>query len=136
MATLQGAVSALMELVGDVTGIREAPEFPLDSINIFPVAVGYARTGRFMFNSPGEMKALHDIVVEVHFKRAHLRSAVEKAMDFSDAVPAAIMADPTLGGAVDTFEEITYEFGALDYGGTQTIGFRFLVRNVKIRTDL
>ena len=136
MATLQDAVKGVMDLVAEVSGIRDAPEYPTDSIKIYPFAVGYARTGRFEFGVQGEMKGMHDIVVEVHCARAHLRSAVEAAMDFSDAVPAAIMADQTLGGNVDTFEMVTYEFGALDYGGQQTIGFRFVVRNVKLRADL
>lgn len=136
MATLQDAVGGLMTLVDAVSGIREAPDYAPESIKTFPFAVGYAKSGTFEFGVAGEMKGLHDIVVEVHVARKNLRSALKTAMGFSDSVPAAVMADPTLGGNVDTFEEITYEFGALDYGGAQTIGFRFTVKNVKIRTDL
>jgi len=84
----------------------------------------------------GEMKGLHDIAVEIHVARKNMRTALKTAMGFSDAVPAAIMADSTLGGNVDTFGSISYTFGAMNYGEMQTIGFRFIVTDVKIRTDL
>ena len=136
MATIQDAIEGIQDLVGAVSGIREAPDYAPEGIRIFPFAVAYASAGSFEFGVAGEMKGLHDIAVEIHVARKNMRTALKTAMGFSDAVPAAIMADPTLGGDVDTFGSISYTFGAMNYGEMQTIGFRFIVTDVKIRTDL
>lgn len=134
--TVQAAVIALQELVGDVTGIKGAPSYPPDSLNIFPVAAAYPAQGSLNFGVAGEMKGLHNLVVEVHVRRTNLATDVQAVIGYIDSVPDAVMADPTLSGTVSTFERIDYTFGKLSWGDQETFGIRFTLVNVKIRSDL
>ena len=65
-------------------------------------------------------------------RKGDLPKEVERAMGFADAVPEALIADQTLSDTVSHFERIRFNFGALNYGETKTIGFRFTLENVKI----
>ncbi len=47
-------------------------------------------------------------------------------MVYAESIPNAIMADPTLGGTVDTVvDPITYTFGAMEWAGLETIGYSY-----------
>ncbi len=133
--TVEAAIIALQEVVREVTGIKGAPSYPPDSLSIFPAAVAYASSGSLNFGVAGEMKGLHNLVVEVHLARKNLPSDVQASLNFIDALPEAVMIDPTLKGTVSTFERMDYVYGPLSYGDQQTFGVRFTLVNVKIRSD-
>jgi len=129
---LQTAIAALQAKVGAVAGIKNAPDYAPDSINEFPFSVAYAQSGTFENVSLSFGKALHTLVVEIHVSRKDLKTAIQNVMSYGDSVPAAILADPTIGGSVSTFRDITYTFGPLNWGTTDTIGFRFQINGAKI----
>jgi hypothetical protein len=119
-----------------VSGIRAAPEYPTEDINIFPFAMAYSGGGTWEFGAGGGMKGLHTIVLEVHVARKDLPRDTKVLMVFSDSVPRALLSDPTLGGHISTFGMIRYTFGQLGWAGTQTLGFRFYIENVKMEAAL
>lgn len=133
---LQDAIAKVQEIAGAVDGIRAAPEYVPEEINVFPFLVCYAGNGSYDFAPAGVMKGLHNIILELHVARKDLPRDVEKAMKYADNIPLAIMDDPTLGGTVSTIGVITYTFGMLGYGTTETIGFRFMIQNVKVQTTI
>lgn len=136
MGTQLAVIQAIQDTVITVTGIREAPDYPPEQINDFPFAVAFPAEGVHSFSVPGERLFLGSAILEIHVSRADLPTAVENSIGFGDSIPAALMADPTLSGTCDTFEDIQQFFGALNWGDIQTIGYRFTIRNIKIRTNL
>lgn len=136
--TIQAAIAYIQGLAEGLTGIRQAPDFPPEQMNVFPFAVCYPSAGEFRAGPIGLMKGLHSLVVEIHVARKDLPRDVETALPFGELLAAAVFDDPTLGGTVDTVradEGITYTFGALAWGGQATIGWRITVP-VKIQTVL
>jgi hypothetical protein len=133
---LQDAIAKIQSLVGAVSGIRAAPEYLPESINIFPYAVCYAGSGSYDFAPAGVMKGLHNIILEIHVARKDLPRDTEKVMDYADSIPLAIMHDPTLSATVSTIGRISYTFGGMQYGDQLTLGFRFTLENVKLQTTI
>jgi hypothetical protein len=133
MATIQDAITAIQGVVGGVSGIRAAPDYPPEDLSLYPFAVAFARSGSFEAAPVGSGKGLHTIVVEVHVGRSDLARDIKAAMPYGDSVPLALLADTTVGGVVSTFARVRYEFGPMAYGGLATIGWRFFVEGVKIQ---
>lgn len=136
--TIQTAIAHIQGLAEGLTGIRQAPDFPPEQMNVFPFAVCYPAAGQFQAGPMGLMKGLHNLVVEIHVARKDLPRDVETALPFGELLAAAVLDDPTLGGTVDTVradEGISYTFGALAWGGQETVGWRVIIP-VKIQTVL
>jgi hypothetical protein len=132
MATLQEAISQIQAEVKGISGIREAPETPPDQINQFPFAICFARTGEYTIGPPEMMTGTHTIVLELHVARKDLTRDVPAAMKYAKSIPLAILMavmnhTPT---AFATLERIRYEFGPLNWGATETIGFRFYIEGI------
>ena len=134
----KAAVLAAQAIVRAVSGILAAPDYPPEQMgnSYFPFVVAYPGDGTHAFGVPGERLFLGQIVVEVHVARKDLPNAVQGVIEFGDTIPAALMADSTLVGVVDTFGSVDQTFGELNWGDTQTLGYRFTMQDVKIRTDL
>ena len=139
MATLQAAITQIQAQVAAISGIRKAPDEPPAQINQFPFAVCFSERGEYETGSPtGNMRGLHDIVIELHVARKDLPRDYRSAMQFAKSIPNAIFsanAARTLT-AISTHGEITYEFGQLDWGDTPTLGFRFVIEDVKTQDAL
>ncbi len=133
---LQDAIAAVQVLVKTISGIREAPAYPPEQLELFPYAVAYSGGGVWEFGPAGDKKGLHNIVVELHIQRKALARDVSAAMAYSDSIPNILMKNPTLSGTVNTFQSISYTFGPLGYGGIETIGFKFTISNVKMQTAI
>ncbi len=48
-------------------------------------------------------------------------------MEFAESIPNDLLADPTLGGNCETVTDMSYSFGAMAYGGVDTIGYRYSI---------
>ena len=141
MGTQLQIIQAIMDKVGAVTGIKEAPDYPPEQLNSFPFAVAFPSEGSHQFSVPGERLFLGNVILEIHVSRADLPNAVMESIGFGDTIPAALMNFTTSGalplaGTCDTFESITQTFGELNWGDTQTLGYRFTITNIKARTNL
>jgi len=130
MMALSDAIGEVQSIVGALSGIKGAPDNPPESINQFPFSLCYAYRGEWQRMSDWK-KGLHTIVCEIHFSRQNLPKAIEMAMPYAESVPNALLGNPTLNGTVDTiYDQITYEFGFLPWGGQNDvhIGFRFEIK--------
>jgi hypothetical protein len=142
MATLQQAIAAIQADVRALTGIEAAPDYAPEQVNGFPFSVVYPTSGEFISDIPGSLKGLHTITIELHIARKDLPRDIAKAMVYVESIPNVLLktiATPSgdrFGGTISTFARITYEFGPLDWGATQTIGFRFRLEGVKIQKDI
>ena len=124
--SLAGAIVYLQTTVGAVDGIRAAPAYPPDSMSVYPFAVCYPGSGVWERMSDWK-KGLHTVNLEVHWARKDQYRDVEKAAAFAESIPNDILADPTLGGNCNTVTACSYSFGAMQYGGVDTIGYRYSI---------
>lgn len=132
--TLTDAVAAVQAIARALGGVRAAPENPTETANAFPFAITYPlRVGATPVTG-SQTRRLNTLVTEIHCARLLLPAAVAQATVFGDTFPAAIWADPTLGGACNHVNEVRGEFVAMVYGGSTgaggvgglpTIGWRF-----------
>jgi hypothetical protein len=142
MGTQLQIIQAVMDIVGAVSGIREAPDYPPEQLSDFPFAVCFPGEGTHSFSVPGERLFLGNVILEVHVSRVDLPVAVQNSIGFGDTIPNALMkftvttGSLPLNGACDTFENVTQTFGELGWGDTQTLGYRFTITNIKARTTL
>ncbi len=142
MATLDDAIGEIQADIRALDGIRAAPDYAPEQMNAFPFSVVYPGSGEFTSDVPGGMKGLHSITIELHVARKDLPRDIAKAMPFVQSIPNALLkavatqGGDRFGGTIDTFGRITYEFGPLDWGATQTIGWRFRMEGVKIKGDI
>lgn len=134
--TIQAAIGGLQAIVGAVTGIKGAPSYAPEQLGVDMVAVCYPGEGEISIRVASEMQGLHDLVLEIHAARKNLPTDIAALIGFGDTVPKAILNDTTLGGNADTFGSIGYKFGTMTYNGQPTIGWRFTVKAVKIRSNL
>ena len=129
--TLPAAVAAIQVKAAAVSGIKQAPTNPFEQSSMIPFAVCYARTGTQTPQSSGWSVALHTLVCEIHCQRTVLSLAFAEALPLYESFASGVLADPTLGGAVQTINQLRYTFGGMEYDGTPTLGYRIEI-DVKI----
>jgi len=136
-SNLQAIIESVIDIVtADHTNIKLAPDFMPESPTVFPFLAVFSDDGVWEFGVPGEKRGLHNIVVEIHISRKDLPIDLEQVMSFSDSIPNSIMSDPTLGGTCSTFTELSYSIVPMNWGNVQTLGFRFIIRNVKHQSTI
>ena len=132
---LVDVIEKIAACVGGISGIRAAPTYPDEQINVFPFAVVYPESGEASFGGPAGLRLnLDAVVVELHVARKDLPRDIENALPYVDSIPNEIMdelLDTKLTATVDTFESITWTFGALNWGAQETLGFRFTINGIK-----
>ncbi len=132
-ASLQDVISAIQEIVRGVTGIRVAPDYAPDGLNVFPASVVYPVSGTWTTGPAEVLKGMHAIAVEIHVERRDLARALKDAIPYGSIVAAALLADTTLGSSASTFGDISYTFGPMAWGdpALQTIGWKLTIENIK-----
>lgn len=123
--SLSTVIAAIQTKAGGLSGIKEAPTNPPESANVYPFAVSYAKSGTETPQSSGWAIGLHTIICEIHIARQVLPKDIALALPFYELFRSAILSDPTIAGTVATVNALRYEFGRLEYGNKQTIGYRF-----------
>ena len=140
MATLNDAIIQVVRYARTLPGVREAPDYPPESLNSYPFVLGFAGGGVWRFGPAGDKKGLHSITLELHVARKDLPKDVEKSMGFSDSIPNLLMSklinDNKWNNTIDTFDQISYTFGPLGWGNEPTLGFRFKIENIKMQSTI
>ena len=140
MATLQEVIDQVQDVVAAISGIRAALHEPPDSINVYPFAVAFVKSGTWTLGKPtGMMTGMHDIVIELHTGvRKDLARDVTAAMVYAKSVPNAIGKAQLITvslTALQAIGSIDYEFGPMSWGpldaSVNTIGWRWTLHGVK-----
>lgn len=135
MSTLQDSIDRIQAVVGNLSGIRGAPDEPPEKISAFPFALCYAKSGLYKCGpaGPTKMTGLHTLVLELHVARKDLPRDVALAMAYAKSIPNALYKDFLAGTlvGVEAFVGISYAFGPLWWGGQNTLGFTFTLEGVK-----
>lgn len=138
--SLQSVIAQMQTYMLTLDNVLAAPDKPPEQMHLFPFVVTFARRGTWKL-APAETKTgLHTIHIEVHVARVDLPYDVQAAMQYSDSVPELLMSkllnDNQWNDTIDTFGDIDYEFGVLGWAKINTLGFRFIVKDVKVQTPI
>lgn len=140
MSTQEDAILAVVALIRTISGIKQAPDYPPENIGDFPFATAFPGDGEHtvgtLVNNTGERKFLGSIVLELHVARKDLPYDVQASIGYGDSIPNILLKNITLSGKVDTFGSITQTFGEMDWGDVKTLGYRFIINEVKQRNTI
>ena len=142
MATPQQVIDAIQADIGALTGMRGAPHEAPEAINAYPFCVAYVESGRSWSDIPGAQIILCNIRLDLHVARKDMPRDIARAMPWLATIlnalhkPMATNTGDRFDSTVDAMGEISFTFGALDYGTNETIGFSFLIQDVKIQTNI
>ena len=135
--TLQQAIIELQQVIDSVAGIRKVPTYATEEIPVFPFVQIYPESGEIDTKIVGSKTGLHNIIIELHVARKDLPRDIQKSIGFVDSIPTALFTDLFSGAsstfsAVQTWDTISYSYGALNWGNKKTFGIRFTMSNVKV----
>lgn len=142
MATLDEFIQALQDDLGAITGIRKAPDYPPENLNVFPFIVVYPGKGVWESDVPGNKRWLGSVIVELHIARVDLPRDVESALSYHESIPNALLKPvATVDGdrfasTIATFGTIDEYFGALNWANTDTIGYRWTINGIKMQSTI
>lgn len=130
--SLTSAITSLVTIAGNISGVKKAYSDPPESISQFPAAIVYAGRGTLGGVSGGLSKNLHTIRIDILSSRQNLPQAVSEAKTWPDALMVGLRANETLGvsGAAIVWP-VNYEAIAMPYNNLTHYGIRFEV-TVKI----
>ena len=123
--SLLTAVTNLQTMILTIsTDIKAAPVAPPESINQFPFSLVYIKKFSTLGGSYHWDEVIDTIGIELHFTRQNLPGAYKAGLACRIELLEKLIADPTIGGSVDTFTDFRGAFGGLTYSGQQTIGWQ------------
>ncbi len=124
---VNNAIAEIQTKALAISGIRMAPDAPPEQLNVFPFWVTYERLGRLPVNELPREWANQTVTLfsELHVSRTLLTRAITSALGYRDLFLKKLLQDPNLGGDVMIVDEVRWTFGRLEWGGVETIGYRF-----------
>lgn len=133
--SLQDAIYEIQASMRQVSGVKNAPNEPPENTANFPFVAAFPGNGTIYAEAHGQKRSLHNIDIELHVKRKDLPIDVRTATPFIDDIAGQILSDfqNSNYSAIDAMGIISYEFTPLSWGGTDTLGYRITVQDVKIR---
>jgi hypothetical protein len=136
VATLDDAITAAIGYVGGLTGVKQAPTEPPETIGDFPFVAGYPGDGEWIETPAGLKTGLHNVIIELHVARKDLPFDYALAIPYVDSIPNVLFSNLTdkWDGTISTFDRITYRWGEMEWGSQKTLGLQFIVQGVKIQS--
>ena len=134
---LQAAIEWAQDQALTLPGMRQgvAPDYLEPKAAKFPFWAAFAGPGIWGSESFRMTKGLLSIIVELHISFTDLPSAVKDAMKYVEAYPKLILASGTMGGTVSARGDIDFSgLIGMKYASINTIGFRWLIKDIKIQS--
>jgi len=124
--------AAIEQAARATLGIAHAYDEAPDELRYWPCSVRYLRTGDLEYSKALGGKSIHHWIVEVHFERARpggLAECDKRARVMIERFRDLYAANLSLNGSCDVsgFDKPSWEYGRLEWTGTDTIGFRMYV---------
>ena len=127
--SLRGAIDAVQDAVGAVSGIRKAPDNPPDTFNVFPCAACYPHTGYYDVDL---MKtAHHDLRLLILVARKDMDRDVKKTVPYGDSIRDALWDAHRTDRTIDITGRVSYGYGDVTWGGLLCVGWAFTIEGVK-----
>ncbi len=134
MATLETVIGIIQTAAGAVSGVKFAPPMPPEDASAFPFVVTIPDSFVGSWNTPEDYRTLYGIAVELHVSRQDLPVDVESILPYAESIPNAFLKALRDAGIANA--GFTGTFGDLGWGATETFGYRWVIRDVKILTTI
>lgn len=122
---IEAAVQRVQAIVGDITGIAQAPNEPPDKLGAFPMSVCWLSSVTWVLADATCANADGVIVLEIHWPRKNLARTIAHAMDFHESIPKAVIEDHSLQSNLDLIRSMAGTLGPMIWGPTETLGWHF-----------
>jgi hypothetical protein len=138
-------MSGLTDIIGDIQlrlkalpGMGDVPFYPQEDASKFPHVTIYPGASQWTFGPAGDKKILYNIVVELHVARKNLPDDTKSVYRYVEIVPNALMSSNETDTLANTaFSGISFSgLIAMGYGGSDTLGFRWTLQDVKLITAI
>lgn len=140
--TLEGAVTEVAEVIAAISGMGAAPATPQENINERIFALTYLMTSATDIGPTGTMMHLVSIASDILTPHTNLAQNIAALLPILDLAVTACMTEITtiarfFDQSIDTFATLRVEFLPFyPYSGTDCVGYRVLLENVKLMVDL
>ena len=136
------AATEIAEVVASVSGIGAAPATPQENINERIFALTYLMGSTTEISETGTMMHLATYVVDILTPHTRLTDNIAALLPIVDLVDTALITEITtvnrfFDGSIDTYENLRWEFLPFyPYSGTDCVGYRAMLENVKQKINL
>jgi hypothetical protein len=126
------AVQAIQDIVGNLSGIKSAPDYPGGGEK--PIVITHLASGEITPGNPtGRRTELHNIAVELHVvDDGDLKSAFTTLETLHNLIVPALCADTTLTATVQTYASISYSTARSSWEGVNTLARVYVLNGCKI----
>jgi len=136
--SLEYVLREIQSIVGDVAGIRAAPEFPPEKPPPGIFSVVLPTSGTFKQAPVSVLCGLHDVDLYVICPRVDLPKTMKTILPLGELVAAALENSETLNSMCSTFDEIPYVFETSINLGTAAMpsyysGWVFTIKQIKVQ---
>lgn len=140
MATLQGAIAELVDVIAAVDGINHAPDEPSEQINNWPAAMTYATNGFVSGNrASAENKSLHDVTIAVLMPLNDMRQATKTMLPLYEKITDALIShlNGRTSANYSTWGSLDYTMGPIEWPQSlEMYGYIFTIRELKIINEI
>jgi hypothetical protein len=140
--TITSALTAIAAVVAGVSGIKRAPDNPMENINEYPFALIYVMDGAINIGPIGTKKSLINIAIDLLTVRRDISLDMAILTPYLDSLALALVSELSTGGdqftnTISTFGVLRLEFLPIyPYAGAEMIGYRFVMEDVKLLLNL
>ena len=136
---IEGAIAQIATVVGTVTGIRAAPNYPPDKMTYSPFAITYLGTAHLDNGPIGTRRDIFSVMIDVLIPMRKLDNDLATLTPFHDLIQAALQAQIRDNGgkfnnsiqAWDGGLTVSY-LPKVDYAGLDCRGYRYEMLGIKI----
>lgn len=138
---IETAVEEIVNVLRTVSGLRNVPINPPETMSYEVFAVVYPFSGTFDIGPIGTRKGLHQISVDILTKRIDIAKSIAILKPLLDTVSYALISQVSTGGSIfnnsiDTYSSLTYNWLSTDYAGVPVVGYHMTMIDVKIMVNL
>jgi hypothetical protein len=132
--SLQDAIYEVAAAMREVSGVKDAPNEPPESTDNFPFISTTPGTGSYVHEA-GVKKGMHDINVDLYVERKDSPLDFRRATPFIDRIVNKIFTKQKNGTwtSFSTFADVDYEFTTFLWADQPLLGYRIVLRDVKIQ---
>lgn len=122
---LETALTNIQTMIQTIAAeIKAAPVEPPEAINQYPFSLVYIKHFETLGGSYNWDELIDTIAIEIHLSRQNLPKAYIAALPYRLQIHEKLIADPTIGGAVETFTDFRGDFGYMEYAEVPDIGWQ------------
>jgi len=140
MATLQGAIAELIDVIGAVSGVQFAPDEPIEQVVGWPVAMAYMTDGLLSGNRASqENKSLHTVQIAVIMPLNDLRQCMLTMLPLMEPIVDALIShlNGRTSNHYSTWGGLSWTLGPIEWPqGQDMFGYVFAVEGMKIINEI